>query len=309
MPQALLLLKRSFLLASQNIIRNRYLSIATVSVIGIILFIFNLVISIQTAGEELIEKTSNQFDLIVYLSNETDSFHALNLVSELKEIQGIKQVSYRSKEEALEIMSAQNPQTIALIKENQIPNPFPADIRIITASIEQHSEIIDYLLKNHPEKIHPVLNTINQSQQLTKEQNAQNQIMISALSQRLANFITETRQIIYWTIIIFIFGAFLMISNAVSVSIFSRQKEIEIMELVGASYNTIRLPFIIETMILGLLAVGLSFGLSFISQSKIEFILNLKNQNLAQFFLLELVFTLILAISGSIYSVNRHLSR
>ena len=57
---------------------------------------------------------------------------------------------------------------------------------------------------------------------------------------------------IYIVIALILVTAFL-ISNTIKITIFSRKREIEIMRLVGASNINIKIPFILEGLLLGLL--------------------------------------------------------
>ena len=55
----------------------------------------------------------------------------------------------------------------------------------------------------------------------------------------------------------------LMVANTIKLSVFSRRKEVNIMKFVGATDAFIRLPFIVEGVLLGLLASGLAYGILF----------------------------------------------
>ena len=57
-----------------------------------------------------------------------------------------------------------------------------------------------------------------------------------------------------------LFAAALLIFNSIRMAIFSRRREIEVMKLVGATNWFIRVPFMIEGLLQGLLGAGLAFG-------------------------------------------------
>jgi cell division transport system permease protein len=58
-----------------------------------------------------------------------------------------------------------------------------------------------------------------------------------------------------------VFAAVLLMATTIRQAAFSRRREIGIMRLVGASSFTIRLPFVVETLIAALLGALLAFGL------------------------------------------------
>ena len=57
-----------------------------------------------------------------------------------------------------------------------------------------------------------------------------------------------------------LFAAALLIFNSIRMAIFSRRQEIEVMKLVGATNMFIRVPFMIEGLLQGLLGAGLAFA-------------------------------------------------
>ena len=56
----------------------------------------------------------------------------------------------------------------------------------------------------------------------------------------------------------------LIISNTVKLSMFDRRDEIAVMKMVGATNGFIRLPFLVESLVLGLLGAGIAFGLEWV---------------------------------------------
>ncbi len=63
---------------------------------------------------------------------------------------------------------------------------------------------------------------------------------------------TRQRQVAYFGVaVVLIFGAVLLIFNAIQLAVFSRRREIEVMKLVGATNWFIRLPFMIEGLLQG----------------------------------------------------------
>ncbi|MBA2608800.1 MAG: ABC transporter permease [Actinobacteria bacterium] len=63
---------------------------------------------------------------------------------------------------------------------------------------------------------------------------------------------TRQRQVAYFGVaVVLIFGAVLLIFNAIQLAVFSRRREIEVMKLVGATNWFIRLPFMLEGLLQG----------------------------------------------------------
>ena len=56
----------------------------------------------------------------------------------------------------------------------------------------------------------------------------------------------------------------LIISNTVKLAMYDRRQEISIMKMVGATNGFIRLPFVVEGFVLGMLGASLAFGLEWV---------------------------------------------
>ena len=60
-------------------------------------------------------------------------------------------------------------------------------------------------------------------------------------------------------IIVLLAVSLLIISNTVKIAMFDRREEIFIMKMVGATNGFIRLPFVVEGLVLGMTGAGLAF--------------------------------------------------
>ena len=60
-------------------------------------------------------------------------------------------------------------------------------------------------------------------------------------------------------IVILVFVSVFIMSNTIKLATFGRREEIAIMKMVGASNGFIRLPFVVEGLVLGILGGGLAY--------------------------------------------------
>lgn len=78
-----------------------------------------------------------------------------------------------------------------------------------------------------------------------------------------ANFFVMIRNIVSVVslvlIVILVFVSMFIMSNTIKLATFGRREEIAIMKMVGASNAFIRLPFVVEGLVLGLLGGGLAY--------------------------------------------------
>ena len=82
-------------------------------------------------------------------------------------------------------------------------------------------------------------------------------------STEVARILVGVKQAVYIAgaaiVLILVAVSVVIITNTIKLSVFSRRKEINIMKYVGATDSFIRMPFLVEGMIIGLLAALLAF--------------------------------------------------
>lgn len=133
---------------------------------------------------------------------------------------------------------------------------------------------------------------------------------------RVFNYVTVI------VLVVLMIVSVLLISNTIRLTVFARRKEIEIMKYVGALDWFIRLPFIVEGMILGFLGAFLSFLCTSQTYAWIKNGLNtiftgvgLPNLKLIEFgpvalrvMVIYVIFGVSLGMIGSFMSVRKHLN-
>ena len=295
-------LGRALKLGMANFWRNKVLSMATILVIAIILFIFNIILAIQFIGNQALEAVSERVDIVIYLNDETELYEVKKLIEDLKSIQGVKEVKYTSKEEALEIVSKTHPKTAGFLKRFNLRNPLPPSISIITGKAEDHLAVQNLLQKNEYKK---------NLQNVVTEGASGESAILSTVAENLYNISNFVKQIIFWMVLVFVLGGTLVIVNAIQLTIYTRRQEIGIMRLVGATLNFIRMPFIFEGVLYGLFAVLLSFLILLILSNTIHIensnlIMYLEEIELKRLFIIELLITLSLSVISSTFAVQRY---
>ena len=113
--------------------------------------------------------------------------------------------------------------------------------------------------------------------------------------------------------------ALVIISNTIRITMFSRKLEISIMKAVGATDGFIRFPFMIEGILLGVIAAGVAFGLVYIIYRLAigavteNLMLNLNFLSFGSFaaviFGVFLVLGTVAGMIGSLVSIRKYLKR
>ncbi|MFH1284440.1 MAG: permease-like cell division protein FtsX [Candidatus Peregrinibacteria bacterium] len=301
------LLKQGFKFSLSNIWRNRFLSLATIFVIGTIIFIFNVILAVNFISKGALEDLSQKIDITVYLKESTTFKDAQNIAKDIENLEGTQGVHYTSKDEALEDFKKTHPDIVIAFEKYNLANPLPASLQITTSHPQYHKSIEEFLSQD---KYKAYLSNITSGDNSNNSNNA----IITSVSKNLLEVTSFAQQLIFWLILTFIIGGALIILNALQITIFNRKREITVMKLVGASHWFIRLPFIIEGIIYGILSVIVSFIMVLILSKNIQ----LTGTSLWSYytdiefykvFLIELAITVTLSIASVMVAVHEYLQK
>lgn len=235
-------LKRMFTDALRSVVRNGFMSIASILVSVACLFVFGvftmLTININYMGEQ----AANQCQIQVFVDESiTDEAVINGIRDQIKKNQYVKDLTYQSGDDLFN-------EYVASIPEDQqayfsgVPSSIISDIfKVTLTDISQTKSVADYISKIDGVK------SVKSFDKLTT--NVQR--------------ITKTvRNISIWVVIIFAFISIFIISNTIKLTVHNRRKEINIMKYVGATDSFIRGPFVTEGMLVGFIAAVIAFFLT-----------------------------------------------
>lgn len=235
----------------ENIWRNFWLSLVTMSTIIIALFTVSLILSLEVGLKQIVESAEKRIDLSVYFFPTVTEGQAQSVIAVIRTMPGIEEVTYITKEQSLtsyEKRAKDSPELLAPLKAIG-QNPFGAAAVIRAHDLGVYQQVIDELNKTqYKDLIEAQKKEFEENRQFIDSFTAfTNKVRISGLAISL-----------FFTII-----TTLLIFNAIRVAIYTHREEIAIMKLVGASNWFVRAPFILETIIYSALAVAISGGLFF----------------------------------------------
>ncbi len=240
-------IKRVLRNAWHSFMRNKILSIATILIISLMLFVFNLVLALSYATDSVITNVGEKLDVSVEINPEVENYTIQTFTETLRKNSDIKEVIYISKEEALSRFGSKYPNVISFLDHHKLQNPLPDVVRIVSADIANNNSIIAYLEQPEFERI------VNQQKlKLNLEQKSRNEKILN-----ITTFIKKTG---IWLNIIFALVAVLIIFNSININIHTHKNEIRIMKLVGAKRSFIRAGFIFEGIFIAVIALLISVG-------------------------------------------------
>ncbi|ACD22614.1 MULTISPECIES: permease-like cell division protein FtsX [Clostridium] len=218
--------------------RNRTISFASILTVLITFFVLGIFILLAGNVNQAISSVQDKVDLEVFLKDDIKLIDQREIELKLRELEGVKDVVYKSKEEAYKKVQDTTSENEGLLQGYTLEhNPFPASFTVKLESPE-YAENISQALDGFTgvEKIDNQKKVVDGIVKLVKGIN----IVGGAL------------------FIVLVGVSIFLIMNTTKLTVYSRRREVGIMKFVGATDWFIRWPFIIEGMVIGVLGSTLS---------------------------------------------------
>lgn len=243
--------KRLTTSAFQDLTRNIWLNMATVITIVIALFTISVSLAIGAVGNYTLQSLQDKIDISLQFRDDASEDKILNLKKDLEGMDQVKSVVYVSKDQALENFKAahKDDEYINQSIDELGDNPLFAVLNVKTNSLEQYESVDRYVNGND-----------NYKSIIKKIDYKENKTMIDSFSNALKN----VRNGIGALTIIFVLISVLIAFNTIRLAMYSHRVEIEIMRLVGASNLYIKMPFVIEGAVFGLLGCTATLLMSYL---------------------------------------------
>ena len=208
--------------------------IITLFTITVSLLLLGIFILVLTNINDVVQNIRDRIEIEVFIQESLTQAKKDSIYKHIINVSGIKSAKFISKEDAAKIFSEEFGEDINKVLDF---NPLPESYKI--------SLIDDFKNSDDIQKITEDLKTISGIEDVIYRKT------LLELLDRRANLFSEISFIV--GIIISLISIFL-ISNTIRLIIYSKQKIIETMKLVGASSFYIKVPFIIEGLLHGFLA-------------------------------------------------------
>jgi len=219
--------------ASRSVIRNFSLSLASISCITITLIIVSISMVASYNVENFTKLIKRDVTMVAFLNKNVTKEDITNIEEQIRLIVNVDSYVFQSKEESRKLMQESSDVLNNVMSEwNEKDNPLHDAFLIKVLDIENIKNTADEIAK---------LDNIS----VVKYGEG----MIEQLLTVFDAIEKTTIGLIIGLVIVTVF----LITNTIKITIFSRKQEIDIMRLVGASNITIKMPYIIEGLFLGLL--------------------------------------------------------
>ncbi len=227
--------------AFKQLFRNKGMSFASIFSITAMMIILALFLFLSININYLTENVKDQFGTIeIILLEETTEEQSEEMMDELRNLSGVEDVMFISKDMAMEqfkISWGSNAYLLDGLDENPLPN----SIRITLSDLEAGDLIVSYI--GRMEGVEDVRFYRDEVSKVIK---------ISSAIQRGALIVIAFLVVI----------SIIVVANTIKLTVMAREDEISIMRYIGATNWFIRGPMFIEGILIGGLSAAIAVGLS-----------------------------------------------
>ena len=226
-------IKRYIRDAAKSVIRNFSLSLASISCIAITLIVvsFSLVMSYNV--ENFTEQIRKDVTMVIFLDNNASKSDVNRIEKAIRNTGNVEKLTYKSKQEQAAETARENDVFNTIIKEwTDETNPLLDSFELKLKDVDIIKSTADTIKKMDK------VNNVSYGEEM--------------VNQLITIFDVVKKVSIVAVVALIVVTAFL-IANTIKLAIYARKREIEIMRLVGASNLSIKIPFVIEGLFLGLI--------------------------------------------------------
>ena len=224
---------RSFRDAFKSVIRNFSLSLASITCITITLIIIAAALLLSNNVKNFTNEIEKDVTIVAFLDSDVKDDVRENFETAIKKNLNIETFNYKSKTEVKNEMAKENKTFSSVLSEwDDASNPLKDTYTI---------------------KVRDVKDIGKTAKEIEKMDGVNSVQYGEGLVEKLVGVFDAIEKITYVAALALIIVTIFLIINTIKLTIFSRKREIGIMRLVGASNSRIKLPFVIEGIILGMI--------------------------------------------------------
>ena len=225
----------------KNIIKNGKASVSSLVTMICAMILFGVFFSIGENIESAMSQIQMSQGVEVFIKDEATDDQVKELGEKIQNVDGVNTVTFKSKQEALDSMKEDLKDFQELLGAyDGEKNIFPASYIVKLTNLEKIDSVQDAI------KSMEFVDTIKSSDET-----------IDALI-KIANALRIGIGVIFVLLLVI---SITIISNTIKLSVHNRRKEISIMKYVGATNSFIRGPFVVEGIMIGIMAGVITLGI------------------------------------------------
>ena len=251
-------IKRTFRAGLTNFWRNGFVSLSSLIVMFITLFMICSLIFMSAILKFSLQEIKDKVDINVYFTANANEADIFSLKKSIESIGEVASVTYTSSEDALvNFKDRHQNDALTLQALNELgTNPLTASLSIKAKEPSQYESIAKFLGGEDTSSgvNNPIIEKVNYFQN-------------KAVIDRLTNITEATNTVGVWLAVFLLIISIIITFNTIRLAIFISKDEIAVMRLVGASGRYIKGPFVVSGILYGIISATLVivvfFGLTY----------------------------------------------
>ncbi len=247
----------------KNMFKNTKSTVISVITMICTMFLFGIFFAIGVNINSILEQVQLKQGMEIFIWDEVTDEQKNKFETEIKALEGVNSVRYKNKQQALdsfkESLGAENSKVLEGYENDK--NIFPASYIVTLTELEKSDEI-----QAEVRRIGAKIATAERAGQvdLNIEETTEHDSIIKNITSSdntintLITIVRGVRITIGVIFIILLVISITIISNTIKLTVHARRKEISIMKYVGATNSFIRWPFLVEGIIIGIIAAILT---------------------------------------------------
>lgn len=222
----------------KNLWNNRMMTIASVGTLIACLLIVGFAVLFSINVDSIVEYMGQQNEIVVFMELDTPEEYMSVMKDDLAEMDGLGTITYISRQQAFEDYKAKLGDKADILDGMEDDHYLPASFR---------AKILD------PEKVDILMTSIRRMDYVNEVQAPTDLAKTLVSVRRMVNTFGGA------VIAALVAVSLVIITNTIRASVFNRRKEINIMKYVGATNSFIRIPFLVEGILLGVIAAVIAY--------------------------------------------------
>jgi len=239
--------KRVFRAGLTNFWRNGFVSLSSLVVMFIALFIICSLIFMSAILKFSLQEIKDKVDINVYFTTNASEMDILSMKKSIESIGEVSSVTYISSDQALVNFNERHKDDSLILQalDELDTNPLTASLSIKAKEPSQYEGIAKFLTDQDSSAVN---NSI-----IEKVNYYQNKVVID----RLTKITDATNNVGLWVAILFLVISIIITFNTIRLAIFISRDEISVMRLVGASGRYVKGPFVVSGILYGIVSATL----------------------------------------------------
>ena len=230
--------KYNFKSALSSFVRNGIMTVASFITVSCCLFLFGVFLLFTLNMNSISEQIESQCEIIARIDFDVSAQQQQDIYNTILNLENVKTAELETQEQALTNFKKELGDDAVVLEGLEGKRFLRSSVKISLKDIRKSEEAVKYI-----QKINGVAEVENRQDIVSK----------------VVKFTAAVKKGSVLAMLILLIIAIFIIQNTIKLSVHARGKEIQIMKFVGATDHFIRMPFVIEGVMIGTLGFIASF--------------------------------------------------